>query len=135
MSASTETRAVAQEGMRVHVFSPNQKDNWGLGTIVQVEADGYPREIRLDNGRTVEGSECWWHPVTRELITDLVKRVVAKRMKTSPAKVGDGSLCQTPGVVFCRVTEDAFGATNVVVRINESLTVSELARMIWQYVA
>lgn len=56
---------IAREGMRVHVFSPNKKENWGLGVIACVEDDGYPKEIRLGDGRVVEGVDCWWHPVKR----------------------------------------------------------------------
>lgn len=136
MSASAVVEVgVAEEGMRVHAFSPNKKDSWGLGLIVRTEPGGYPKEIRLDSGRITEGVACWWHPVTRELVLDLVKRVMAKRWKINPVQVRDDSICQTPAAVFCRVVEDTFDMTNVSVCIKESLTVRELADMIWRYVA
>lgn len=131
MSASAEKAVIAKEGMRVHVFSPNQKDNC---TIVKVEAEGYPKEIQLDSGRVVEGLECWWHPINKELILVLVKGVMAKRWKVAPARVGDESVCKIPEYVFRRIVEEVFGAENVQVIILEPLSASELTDMIWQYV-
>lgn len=67
----------AKEGMRVKVFSPDKKKYLGEGTIRKVEtlyielgpghlipvSDNYPSEIVLDDGRVLEGIECWWIPV------------------------------------------------------------------------
>ena len=61
-------------GTRVHVFSPDKKEDWGLGTITKIEPldieeedgtvwrllDNYTAEITLDDGRKTEGMECWW---------------------------------------------------------------------------
>lgn len=61
-------RPQAKEGMRVHVFSGQEFNDLGLGTITKVEHfDGdlphYPSRIELDSGDITEGCECWWHPV------------------------------------------------------------------------
>lgn len=67
----------AKEGMRVLVFSPDKKEDWGMGTItkvdnIEVTEDGrvievwdcdYPHEIKLDNGKITEGMKCWWKEV------------------------------------------------------------------------
>ncbi len=71
----------AKENMRVHVFSPDQKEDWGFGTIEKVEnieitEDGkivevwdidYPSKIKLDNGKMTEGMKCWWRPKEENL--------------------------------------------------------------------
>ncbi len=70
---------IAKERMRVHVFSPDQKEDWGLGTITKVEPlefkDGgtivavsadYPSRIELDSGKITEGMGCWWYPVKED---------------------------------------------------------------------
>ena len=63
---------VAKEGMRIHVFSANQKDNWGYGTIEKVEklycenellCCDYPSVIKCDSGKATEGIKCWWFPI------------------------------------------------------------------------
>ena len=51
----------ASPGLRVLVFSGDQEEDWGLGTIIDVE-EGYPSRIELDNGRVTRGCECWWIP-------------------------------------------------------------------------
>lgn len=64
-------RAV-DECVRVRVYSGDQSEDWGLGTITQdMEIEGsitrYPARIECDNGRVTEGCECWWIPVERAL--------------------------------------------------------------------
>ena len=59
--------------MRVHVFSPDKSEDWGLGTITDIvaladedtgEVFTYQMpEITTDEGRTMIGLDCWWHPV------------------------------------------------------------------------
>jgi hypothetical protein len=60
----------AREGMRVRVWSPNEKEYWGLGTIEKVEelivegmgklSNDYPSIIKLDSGKITQGLDCWW---------------------------------------------------------------------------
>ena len=64
----------AKLGLRVQVFSPYQKNYWGLGTIEKIGnlfgidkddketviSENYPSRIKLDNGKITEGSKCWW---------------------------------------------------------------------------
>ena len=69
-------RIKAAQGMRVHVFSGRQDEDWGFGTIEVVEkidltvggvvvgsSSDYPSKIVLDDGRVTEGCECWWFPL------------------------------------------------------------------------
>ena len=54
--------------LEVRVFSPDQKEDWGLGKIINVGdgpfgTTGYPT-IQLDDGRILEGLDCWWFPPT-----------------------------------------------------------------------
>ena len=65
----------AKVGMRVHVFSPHKKKDWGYGTIEEVSkmaisanwsSDNYPSIIRLDSGKVTEGCKCWWYPIEEE---------------------------------------------------------------------
>jgi len=75
---------IANEGMKVRVRGPDARQDWGYGVIESVKAvyfprvDGlscggfrgfrvhrsanYPAVIRLDNGESTEGCECWWYP-------------------------------------------------------------------------
>ena len=71
--ASADEGVVARVGMKVHVFSPDQKEDWGLGTITRIGTleiedtkevfHNYPIEIQLDNGGITEGIECYWYPL------------------------------------------------------------------------
>ena len=64
-----KTKAV--EGLRVHVFSANRKQDRGKGTIRNVgplNIEGwvipdYPFQIVLDIGEVTEGLDCWWIPL------------------------------------------------------------------------
>lgn len=67
------TTTKAKQGMRIHVFSPDETEDWGLGTIIDVvdlvdEDTGvlfghdFPI-IKLDDGREIDGLDCWWHPI------------------------------------------------------------------------
>jgi len=74
---------IAKQGMRVIVFSTDQKKKIGIGTIIKVTelyvkytddknkkyeelvSANYPCEIKLDNGEMREGMSCWWLPVER----------------------------------------------------------------------
>lgn len=130
---------VEQIGKRVHVANPILKRNCGLGTIVNVtvvDASFILTEIKLDSGHLTGAREFWLQPVTMEWILDLVKRAIAKYRKIALARVGDDYVCQTPTVIFCQVVEGVFGAKGAAVFIDddESLTVRELAGMIWEYV-
>lgn len=66
-----------EEGMRVHVYSPDKKTDLRLGTIEKVEplrieelgltiATTYPSRIVLDSGEITEGLKCWWIPIKVE---------------------------------------------------------------------
>jgi hypothetical protein len=68
----------AKQGMRIHVFSPDKTEDWGIGTIIDVvdlvdEDTGilfghdFPI-IQLDDGREITGLDCWWHPVTENKV-------------------------------------------------------------------
>jgi len=71
---SNDFEVVAQVGMKVKVLSPDKNEDWGVGEIVEVGelfveglglvSDHYPFRIELDDGRTCEGMECWWIPLT-----------------------------------------------------------------------
>ena len=65
----------AEEGMRVHVYSPDLKTDLGEGTIEKVEqlyveelllSSAYPSQIVLDSGEVTEGLKCWWIPVSMD---------------------------------------------------------------------
>jgi len=68
-----EPKAVT-EGLRVHVFAPDRREDWGLGTVILVDdlveetgevlSSNIPT-IRLDSGREVTGLECWWRAEVR----------------------------------------------------------------------
>ncbi len=77
-----EKTIIAKEGMRVHVFSPDQNEDWGHGTIEKVEvlvmfgednktvtamSGNYPSKIKLDSGKMTEGMECWWYPIDEKV--------------------------------------------------------------------
>lgn len=62
---------IAEVGMRIHVYSANQKEYLGMGTIEVIEplkieepgltiADTYPSRIVLDSGVVTNGLHCWW---------------------------------------------------------------------------
>ena len=68
---------------KVHVFSPDQKEDWGVGTylgdttlrtefqlgfleeplegLTELLADEVTPKIRLESGKIVYGMGCWWH--------------------------------------------------------------------------
>lgn len=66
----------AKEGMKVHVILVDGDDIAVYGTITKVEqlileetdevlSEHFPT-ITLDDGRIVNGMECWWSPVDEE---------------------------------------------------------------------
>ena len=66
-------RIIAKVGMKVDVFSPDQKKHLGKGVIVKVDeltieetgevlSKNYPT-IRLKNGKKLGGMQCWWSPI------------------------------------------------------------------------
>lgn len=64
-------KIVPKNGMRVNVFSANQKRHLGMGTIGGVgrfkpvgggEFDVALLKIELDNGMVRYGPTCWWYP-------------------------------------------------------------------------
>lgn len=68
----------AKIGARVHVFSADRSEDWGLGIIIKVERleieetgeiihNKYPSRIELDDGRVTEGLECWWYPIKENI--------------------------------------------------------------------
>jgi hypothetical protein len=68
---------IVKKGMRVHVYSPDKKEDRGFGTIEKVEhlrvdetgltiAFSYPSRIVLDSGEATEGLYCWWISVESE---------------------------------------------------------------------
>lgn len=76
-------------GTRVHVFSPDRKEDWGLGTIDKIEplecegdllTEEYPSVITLDSGKVTQGLECWWIPIEEayKIALELVERLKAE---------------------------------------------------------
>ena len=70
---------IPRVGMKVRVLSPDKSEDWGVGEIIEVTelvlkledgseivlSDEYPI-IRLEDGRIVEGLDCWWYPLEWE---------------------------------------------------------------------
>lgn len=80
---------IPKVGMKVRVLSPDKSEDWGVGEIIEVTelflelgdgskvllTDSYPI-IRLEDGRIVEGLDCWWYPLEWESSPPSVKDMV-----------------------------------------------------------
>ena len=86
-----------EEGMRVAVLSPRDKEFIGYGTIKKVEpilledvglvVEDYPSLIELDNGVKTEGEDCWWVPFSEELKNTIEKAGLRPLSKEEAEKI------------------------------------------------